>query len=113
MSSLQQQQYKVYQNGMLASPSSKPKVEDGDLHVLLPSPAFSAPSQSTPVQQLGVFKKISGLAKYSFLPQGFPDSVHPNFKGYAGWFFLQNIMGNMVYGKEILYIESKFIQNLF
>jgi hypothetical protein len=90
--------YKVYQGGILASPSTKAftEVSPDDIVPRPPSPTFSLTGQST--SKNGFFKKIAGIARYSFLPQGFPESVHPNFKGYAGWFFLQNIVGNMVYG---------------
>ena len=99
--------FKIYQNGVLASPSTKSSLV-APLHP--PSPALTF-SESVATKK-NIFGRVAGLAKYSFLPQGFPESVHPNFKGYAGWFFLQNIMANIVYGKMQVFCRFSVIRYL-
>lgn len=47
--------------------------------------------------------QTSNIVTASFLPQGYPESVHSFFLPYSTWFFLQNIIGSAIYGIKMTF----------
>lgn len=105
---------RIYQDGVL---TASPKPLSSSLPLSGPSEEESLTrekekvelperDETPPIKVLGWLARSYELFKHSFLPQGFPSSVHPNFTPYAGWFFLQNIVGTCVYGNQMTILWS-------